>query len=182
MQAQISLAAPHRWATRADASVLARLVNFAGEGMPLYLWEKMGQESGESAWDIGAQRAQRESGAFSYRNTIVREEDGAIVAGHRCEGQPNGYDLIAVQSPMGGILMPGDEAAVAWFLGIEMRRPCHDVRPDQGFDDIENAVVAHQVVDPREHEMALVAILAVDRAAGFALVGLQPGEQVCGVL
>ena len=80
VQTQISLAAPHRWASRDDASALAKLVNFAGEGMPLYLWEKMGQASGESAWEIGAQRAQRETGAFSYRNAIVHEEDGAVVA------------------------------------------------------------------------------------------------------
>ena len=81
MQTQISLAAPHRWATPEDASALARLVNFAGEGMPLYLWAKMGQESGESARQIGEQRAQRETGGFSYRNSVVRVEDNAVVAG-----------------------------------------------------------------------------------------------------
>ena len=77
---QISLAAPHRWATPEDAPALARLVNFAGEGMPLYLWEKMGQESNESAWEIGEQRAQRETGSFSYRNAVLREENGTVVA------------------------------------------------------------------------------------------------------
>ena len=80
VQTRIPLAGPHRWATPDDAPALAKLVNFAGEGMPLYLWEKMGRESGESAWEIGEQRAQRETGGFSYCNAVVREENGAVVA------------------------------------------------------------------------------------------------------
>lgn len=48
-----------RAATVDDADALAVLVNFAGEGMPLYLWEKMAQ-GGEDAWEIGRARARRE--------------------------------------------------------------------------------------------------------------------------
>jgi hypothetical protein len=34
---------------REDAAVLAELVNYAGEGLPLYLWEKMAGAGGD-AW------------------------------------------------------------------------------------------------------------------------------------
>lgn len=59
-----------RPATRDDAPALAELVNFAGEGLPVYLWEKS-KEPGETVWDVGRRRAEREEGNFSYRNALV---------------------------------------------------------------------------------------------------------------
>ena len=47
-----------------DAEALAELINYAGEGLPIYLWERMA-ESGETVWDVGRRRARREEGAFS---------------------------------------------------------------------------------------------------------------------
>jgi ribosomal protein S18 acetylase RimI-like enzyme len=64
-----------RPAVRADAPVLAELVNHAGEGIPLYLWDKL-KEPGETAWDAGRRRAARDEGAFSYRNAVVIEHEG----------------------------------------------------------------------------------------------------------
>ena len=75
----IELEPPHRGATKEDAYALAKLVNYAGEGMPLYLWSWMA-ESGESPWDIGRRRAVRDTGSFCYRNATVTEIDGAVVA------------------------------------------------------------------------------------------------------
>jgi ribosomal protein S18 acetylase RimI-like enzyme len=72
---------PYRKATPADAAALAEFVNMSGEGMALYLWDKMAVNSSDTAWQIGAQRAQRESGGFSYRHSIVRDENNAPVAG-----------------------------------------------------------------------------------------------------
>jgi hypothetical protein len=46
-----------------DANVLAELINYAGEGMPLYLWSQMA-EPGEAAWDVGRRRAAREGRQF----------------------------------------------------------------------------------------------------------------------
>jgi ribosomal protein S18 acetylase RimI-like enzyme len=68
-----------RAATLQDASALADLVNFAGEGLPLYLWTKMAK-AGEDPWAIGRARAGRDEGAFSYRNASVIEEDGSVAA------------------------------------------------------------------------------------------------------
>ena len=49
---------PFRPANVDDAGVLAELVNYAGEDMPLYLWGQMA-ESSQSAWDVGRGRGAR---------------------------------------------------------------------------------------------------------------------------
>ena len=67
-----------RPARQEDAGVLAELVNYAGEGMPLYLWSKLAGPH-ETAWVIGRMRAARETGSFSYRNATVIEHDGRAV-------------------------------------------------------------------------------------------------------
>src|SRR3546814_15762474 len=47
-----------RPAVRADAPVLTELVNHAGEGIPLYLWDKL-REPGETAWEVGRSEERR---------------------------------------------------------------------------------------------------------------------------
>ncbi len=69
-----------RKATIDDADALAQLINFAGEGMPLYLWERMA-ETGETAWDVGRRRAQREEGGFAWRNSFIAEVESKAAAG-----------------------------------------------------------------------------------------------------
>ena len=68
-----------RAATLQDVSALADLVNFAGEGMPLYLWAKMAR-TGEDPWAVGRARASRDEGSFSYRNASVIDEDGGVAS------------------------------------------------------------------------------------------------------
>jgi hypothetical protein len=75
-----------RPATLDDAAVLAELINYAGEGMPLYLWGEMVQP-GEAAWDVGRRRAAREQGSFSYRNATIIEHNG------QCAGCLIGYEI-----------------------------------------------------------------------------------------
>src|SRR5690242_4977024 len=58
-----------------DALLLAQLVNYAGEGLPLYLWGKT-VGPGETAWDVGRRRAAREEASFSYRNATIIEHNG----------------------------------------------------------------------------------------------------------
>jgi hypothetical protein len=59
----MELEPPFRPATPADAAALAELGNFAGEGLPLYVWERL-KAPGETAWEHGRRRAERETGAF----------------------------------------------------------------------------------------------------------------------
>lgn len=68
-----------RSATLQDAVALAELVNFAGEGLPFYLWTKMAK-NGEDPWSVGTARARREEGSFSYRNATVIDEDRNVAA------------------------------------------------------------------------------------------------------
>jgi ribosomal protein S18 acetylase RimI-like enzyme len=94
-----ALRPPFRQATLEDAAVLAELVNHAGEGMPLYLWERMAGP-GETAWDVGRKRAAREEGGFSYRNAVVIEHDGT------CAGALIGYAIAAEAVPIGSDMPP----------------------------------------------------------------------------
>ena len=90
----IKLQAPYRRAVLSDARSLADLVNFAGEGMPYYLWERMAKQ-GETAWEVGRSRAEREQGGFSYRNAIVADDNGGAVAalvGYKVADEPEPTD------------------------------------------------------------------------------------------
>ena len=58
-----------------EAPLLAELANYAGEGLPLYLWEKL-KAPGQSGWDVGRERVAREEGSFSHRNVTVIEHEG----------------------------------------------------------------------------------------------------------
>jgi ribosomal protein S18 acetylase RimI-like enzyme len=81
-----------RDATINDAEDLARLLNMAGEGMPLHLWKQMA-EKGQDPMSVGALRAARDEGSFSYRNARVAEIDGAtagMLLGYRL---PDPYPL-----------------------------------------------------------------------------------------
>lgn len=64
-------------ATKADAPDLARLINLAGEGIPEYLWAAM-REGKENPLEVGARRAAREDGGFSYRNARVIRRGGHV--------------------------------------------------------------------------------------------------------
>ncbi len=66
-----------RPATKEDGQELAKLVNYAGEGMPLHFW-KRGAEEGVDPWDFGMSRAQREEGSFSYTHSTMAEVDGKV--------------------------------------------------------------------------------------------------------
>lgn len=102
-----------------DARVLAQLVNYAGEGMPLYLWEDMA--TGESTgWDVGEQRAARETGSFSYRNATIIEHDGAAA------GALIGYEIPEAPAPvppdMPAMFVPLQElenlAPGTWYVNV----------------------------------------------------------------
>lgn len=67
---------PFRPATKADARLLAELVNEAAHGLTFYWWSKFAQP-GETPWDVGQRRTVQEDSDFSYRNATIIEQDGA---------------------------------------------------------------------------------------------------------
>jgi len=114
---------PLRPGAIADAPILAELVNYAGEGMPLYLWGKMA-EPGESAWDIGRRRAAREEGSFSYRNAVMIDHDGEAV------GCLIGYEIPDEPVPIGDMppmFVPLQQlenlAPATWYVNVLAVRP-----------------------------------------------------------
>jgi ribosomal protein S18 acetylase RimI-like enzyme len=110
---------PFRPAVIEDAPVLAELVNYAGEGLPLHLWGKMAA-AGESAWDVGRRRAARDEGSFSYRNATIIEHDG------RCAGCLIGYGISDDPEPiaagMPAMFVPLQElenlAPGTWYVNV----------------------------------------------------------------
>ena len=108
-----------RDATPGDAKALAELINFAGEGLPLYLWEKMAQ-AGESGWNVGCQRAQREKGSFSYRNATVALAGGQVVA--NLIGYPIGDTAEEIGPDMPAMFVPlqelENEALSSWYINV----------------------------------------------------------------
>ncbi|MEM0987521.1 MAG: N-acetyltransferase [Pseudomonadota bacterium] len=71
----IPLSHPFRLATPDDADVLARFVNWAGEGMPEYLRTQMAEE-GQEPWDVG--RARQAAKAAEGQIVVVDHGQGAL--------------------------------------------------------------------------------------------------------
>jgi ribosomal protein S18 acetylase RimI-like enzyme len=69
-----------RRATPGDAPDLARFVDMASEGLARVVWEGMA-EPGEDLLAVGARRAARDEGAFSWRNAVIAELGGAVAGG-----------------------------------------------------------------------------------------------------
>ena len=99
--------------------MLAELVNYAGDGLPLHLWSKMAAP-GESAWEVGRGRAARPEGSFSYRNATIIEHRGACAGcliGYEIPDQPEpiGSDLPAMFVPLQELenLAPG-----TWYVNV----------------------------------------------------------------
>lgn len=123
----MKLDAPFRAATPADAFAMAELVNFAGEGMPVYLWERMAGD-GETAWDVGRQRARRESGGFSYRNTVLLEDNDCVVAaliGYPLADTPDPVDYDELPAMFVPLQALEDLAAGTWYVNVLATYPEH---------------------------------------------------------
>jgi ribosomal protein S18 acetylase RimI-like enzyme len=94
-----------RPATVSDADDLARLVNYAGEGLPYRFW-KMIAEDGEDPWIVGRSRAARDAGSFSWRNATIAEIDGMVAAAlityaiAEPDGPPDTSDMPPVFVPL----------------------------------------------------------------------------------
>lgn len=113
---------PHsfRPAVRDDAPHLARFVNMAGDGMPLYLWQRMAGP-GQSAWDVGCARAMRDSGAFSWRNAILREVDGMPVAcliGYPLDDEPQPADYSTMPPMFEPLQRLEDRVPGTWYVNV----------------------------------------------------------------
>jgi ribosomal protein S18 acetylase RimI-like enzyme len=116
----IALKSPFTLATPADAAALAELANFAGEGLPLYVWNRL-KQPGETAWEHGRSRAERETGSFSYRNAVVAEVGGKCAACLIGYPQPDQPELIDYDT-MPPMFVPLQElenlAPGTWYVNV----------------------------------------------------------------
>jgi len=116
----IELPAGYRVARPEDAFSMAKLVDIAGEGLPFYLWTGMASD-GQSPWDVGQERARRESGGFSYRNTIVREYSGQVVAslvGYSLDDEPQPTDYSNMPPMFVPLQELEDMAPGTWYVNV----------------------------------------------------------------
>ncbi len=69
-----------RPARQGDAADLAGLIDLASEGLTRHFWARMAAP-GEDPMAVGAARAARDEGVFSWRNAVVAEIGGAVAGG-----------------------------------------------------------------------------------------------------
>ena len=116
-----------RDATKDDAADLAWLVNEAGEGLPEYLWS-LEATGDQTAFDIGASRAARDEGGFSYRNARILEVEGETAAMLLGYPLPDPYDTGDLDA-ISGIIRPLVEleslAPGSWYINAVATYEAH---------------------------------------------------------
>ena len=109
-----------RSATLQDAVALAELANFAGDGLPFYLWTKMAK-NGEDPWSVGTARARREEGSFSYRNATVIDEDRSVAAcliGYPLSEEPAAIDETTMPAMFVPLQQLENLAPGSWYVNV----------------------------------------------------------------
>lgn len=107
-----------RRARKEDAEALARLIDIAGEGIPSWLWGQLAPE-GYRPIDIGIERAQRETGSFSYRNVFVLEHGGKVAGmllGYRLSDPVETGDLDELPAPVRPLAELEAQAPGTWYI------------------------------------------------------------------
>lgn len=105
-------------ATQADAGALAYLINLAGEGMPEYVWSTMAEE-GESPFDVGLRRAQRDEGGFSYTKARVVRVDhqvAGMIVDYALDDPYDIGDIEAYPEPIQPLIKLESLAPGTWYI------------------------------------------------------------------
>ena len=138
-----------RDARKRDCAALAQLINIAGEGLPLYLWRQMAG-AGEDPWDIGRERATRDSGGFSYRNSVVAEVEGNIVGallGYPEAAEPDAIDPASTPPMFVPLLELENLAAGTWYVNAVAT-----------FPDARGLGVGSQLMEWAEHRASALGL------------------------
>jgi ribosomal protein S18 acetylase RimI-like enzyme len=106
-----------RRATLADVVDLAKLVEFASEGLALCLWTQLAGPGGDP-WQVGRKRVSSETEGISYRHALIAERAGKTI------GVLIGYPLpekpAPVENSLPALLVPLHElmnlAPGTWYV------------------------------------------------------------------
>ena len=105
---------------KADASALAVLVDIAGEGLPAHLWSTL-KAPWQSILEVGRERAARETGGFSYRNSIVAVVGGEVAAclvGYRLDDPYDLGGLEQVPALVRPLVLLEAKAPGSWYVNV----------------------------------------------------------------
>ncbi len=106
-----------RRAESEDAEDLAKLIDIAGEGIPAWLWAQRCQ-AGETPLDVGAERARREEGGFSYTNALVAERGGDVLGmalSYPIDEAPSG-DFSELPVPIAPFVELEAQSVGTWYI------------------------------------------------------------------
>jgi len=109
-----------RPAVKQDASELVCLIDCAGYGIPLGVWNGM-LEDEASVLEVGRKRAMREEGGFSYRNAWIAERDGAVVGalvGYRLDEEIDMSGIAEVPAAFQPLMELEAEAPGSWYVNV----------------------------------------------------------------
>ena len=101
-----------------DAKELAHLINLAGEGIPEYLWSEMAS-NGQSALDVGTQRAARDEGGFSYKNAKVIYKDeqvAGMIISYQLDSPYETGDLSEYPAIVSPLIQLESKAPGSWYV------------------------------------------------------------------
>ncbi len=150
----ITLPAPFRRATAADAAALADFVHFASEGLALYVWTRMAGPGGDP-WALARERAGRDTGAFSYLNAIVGDVDSRPAAG--LVGYPLADEPEPVPDDMPALFRPLQElenlAPGTWYVNVLAAYPEHR---GKGFGGALLAVADSIAADTKRRGLSII--------------------------
>lgn len=114
----VKLIDPFRSATPDDAEDVVRLVDMAAHGLASWMWSEMA-EPGETAMQVGIDRARREEGGFSYRNATVYEVDrraAGLLLGGVIPSEPEEIDYASLARPLHPLVELEAEAPGTWYV------------------------------------------------------------------
>ncbi|NJO23608.1 MAG: GNAT family N-acetyltransferase [Sphingomonadales bacterium] len=110
---------PFRSATVEDTGALSDFVEYASEGLALYLWSKLAGAN-RDPWSVGRERVGGETGGLSYRNAVITELAGRPAAGLICYPLPDKPEPIPDTLPV--MLVPLQElmhlAPGTWYVHV----------------------------------------------------------------
>ena len=115
---------PFRRATINDSGTLAQFVEFASEGLAVYLWTKIAGGP-DDPWHIGRERVASETGGLSYRNAVIAELAGQSISG--LISYPLGDKAERISDSLPAVLVPLHElmnlALDTWYIHVAAVSP-----------------------------------------------------------